>query len=129
MFSDIKKYSLCYPEACKYLSISWDRDLNGLLVCWLDRIIRGGGRVGWVLSIIYPGVLRVGRLGTGVWATGRSPGRCPGRGGPLRVHHPVPWGWGYSCFPVGDSHRNWWAGSLLVKDRKRNLQSVLDLSM
>lgn len=129
MFSDIKKYSLCYPEACKYLSISWDRDLNGLLVCWLDRIIRGGGRVGWVLSIIYPGVLRVGRLGTGVWATGRSPGRCPGRGWPLRVHHPVPWGWGYSCFPVGDSHRNWWAGSLLVKDRKSNLKSVLDLFM
>lgn len=118
---------MCYPESRKYLSISLDRDLNRLLVCWLDRIIRSRGCVGGVLSVIYPGVLGVGGLRTGVWATSRSPGRSPGRGGPLRVHHPVPWGWGYSCLPVGDSHWNWWTGSFLVKDRKRSLQSVLDI--
>lgn len=31
----------------------------------------------------------------------------------MRVHHPVPWGWGYSCFSVRYRYRDWRSGAFL----------------
>ena len=100
-----------------------DGDFNGGLVWGQGRIVGGGGGVGGLLGIVYPGVLGVGRLGTRVTATAGSPGRCPGRRGSVGVmHHPVPWGWGCSCLPVGDRHWNWRAGSFLANRGKKGLK-------